>query len=137
MPIDNAAAIAKIDAVLERCRKLQAAYAEGSGYERRCAPSDGSDSSDSIQGDIVTLLEASISRLAWGGLTYCQNALNTVPKAEGWDRRTLVRTLAGLLEAFRTDYQAGRPRTLAERVHSELASAFLGMAEYLLADDGL
>jgi hypothetical protein len=45
--------------------------------------------------------------------------------------------LAGVLKALREDYARGRIQTFRERVHSDLFSDFLEMAEYLLEDEKL
>jgi hypothetical protein len=42
----------------------------------------------------------------------------------------VFRTLAGVLRALRTDYEAGRLQAFAERVRSDLFSDFLEMAEH-------
>jgi hypothetical protein len=48
-----------------------------------------------------------------------------------------MRILAGILKNLRADYAAGRLQTFRERVHSDVFSDFLEMAEYLIEDEGL
>ena len=49
----------------------------------------------------------------------------------------MVNALLGTVQALRADIAAGRMRSFAERLHSDLFADFLEMADYLIEDGGL
>ena len=133
MPLSLASILAEIDAALVRYDEVEKAYI------RHTDPSFGPSENflkmpESVAGEIITTMRATIDRLGPPG--YGTKAMATVPKDHGWESKT-TRILAGILKSLRADYAAGRMQTFQERVHSDLFSDFLEMAEYLLEDDGL
>src|SRR5438128_2273486 len=134
MSINTAMVLAEIDAVLASYQEVEKQYSV-----RYRSEHDGNDigyikAPEAVEAEIITLLRATIERLA--PPEYGAKALATIPQRHGWESKT-IRTLAGILKSLRADYTAGRMQTLQERVHSDLFSDFLEMAEYLLEDEGL
>jgi len=133
MPYNTAAILAEIDDVLARYQEVEKQYvvrfrSDGNREE------DYIKAPETVEGEIITLLRAAIDRLAQPG--YGAKAMATVPHDDGWESKT-IRILAGILKSLRNDYAAGRMQTFKERLHSDLFSDFLEMAEYLLEDKGL
>jgi hypothetical protein len=132
MPIDIASILVEIDAVLTRYEEVEKDYCF------RFQSYDGEHNfikaPEPVQGEIITLLQATIDRLA--PPKYGKKALATIPHEDSWESKT-IRMLAGVLKSLRADYAAGRMQTFQERVHSDLFSDFLEMTEYLLEDEGL
>lgn len=131
MPFNAHAAVAEIDAVLaeyEEAKKKHTHPVEGrAGKTAVVFPTE-------MGSHLVNLLRNALRRLS--------------PSPEGEklagdlsekfrDMTGTIKALAGALTALRSDYQAGRIQTFRERVHSDMFSDFLEMAEYLLIDEGL
>jgi hypothetical protein len=126
MPIDKQAVLAEIDAVLERQQKTPDRQAR--------APHPFEDFAE-----LHTLYTAAIKRLSPPGSPYLEQMEKALRTSEPYLNEDLVilKKLRGVLQALRADYEADRLQTFAERVHSDLFSDFLEMAEYLLEDEGL
>ncbi len=87
---------------------------------------------EDVNAEIITAMEACLRR---NDLTnsYGKRVL-AIPFENSTD---LIRGLAGVLRALANDYRSGRIRPLIERIHSDMFSDFLEMAEYLIEDEGL
>jgi hypothetical protein len=134
MPFDTKAVLAEIDDVLARYHEVEKQYRHvvNSGPFDSC---DYINAPEIVTAEIIALLHGTLNRLAPLS-DYRQKALKTVPHDDGWESKT-IRTLAGILSALRADYSTGRIQTIRERIHSDVFSDFLEMAEYLLDDEGL
>lgn len=83
---------------------------------------------------LITLIAASIDRLAPPGSRYRHQAEDLLAKAGGHNPYT-ANLLLGVALALRADIEAGHMQVLHELIHAEIFGDFLEMAEYLL-DEG-
>jgi hypothetical protein len=83
---------------------------------------------------MVALFDGVVSRLAPP-----EDGKDAIVKAPAWTGYggERIRSRAGVVQALRADYEAGRLQTLQERVRSDTFSDFLAMAEYLSDDERL
>lgn len=112
--------IAEIDAALRKHTECRTS----SKYE------DLSDLKREVKNEVLTLLEATIERVAPIGSAYRKHAEEAYAKY-GRDNGYIITILTGVLLALRADYEAGRLRSVAELIHADLFSDFLEMASYL------
>lgn len=91
---------------------------------------DLSDLMRDVKNEVLTLLEATIERVAPLGSAYRKHAEEAYTKY-GRDNEYIITILTGVLRALRADYEAGRLRSLAELIHADLFSDFIEMAAYL------
>jgi len=134
MPIDTAAVLEEIDAVLASYQKVESTYRVSYRSKQDQTEDNYIKAPEDVEAEIITLLRATIDRLGPPG--YGAKALAAIPDGIGFESKT-IRALAGILRSLRTDYAAGRMRTLQERVRADLFSDFIEMAEYFLDDEGL
>jgi hypothetical protein len=118
--LDAKKVIAEIDVVL----KKHEAYRATSKYE------DLSDLKRGIKNEMLTLLEATIERVAPPGSAYRKHAEDAYVKY-GHDNGHNIAILTGVLKALRADYEAGRLQAVAELIHADMFADFLEMADYL------
>ena len=83
--------------------------------------------------EIVTILAATIERLAPPGSRYTENARAALKKYGENEAYNLI-VLPGILKALRSDYEAGYLRSIFEIIHGDIFSDFLEMAVYLLSE---
>jgi hypothetical protein len=79
---------------------------------------------------MLTLLQATVARVAPVGSPHRRHA-DEVCEKYGRDNGYIVSILAGVLQALRADYVAGRLQSVSELIHADLFSDFLEMAAYL------
>ncbi len=130
MPPLNTTAIEEINTVLQAYLELVRKYQKpnnGSGYYFSSPEKDAA--------RMITQMRATIRRLAPPDYESDILQLN-VPNAPPLPSET-INTLAGVLESLAEDYRNGHLQSFAERVHSDIFSDFLEMADYLLEDEGL
>jgi len=125
MKIDTDVVTGQLDAALEAYDDLRSK----SQYD------DLSDLSGPQVTRTITLIAASIERLAPSGSIYREQA-NALLKKYGGDDAEAATHLIGVALALRADYAAGRLQALQELIHADLFSDFLGMALHLLDDGG-
>lgn len=113
----------QVDLALERYNKLRSR----SQYDA-C-----SDQPDIEINEVLTILAATIDRLAPPGSRYLINAHEAI-KRSGGTNPYLFTILPGILTALRNDYIAGHLQSLQEIIHAEVFSDFLEMATYLLEE---
>lgn len=124
MPIDTAAALSQIDAILQ----LRNEARTRSKYE------DLSDLKASVLAELVTSLADAIQRFAPPGSAYREKA-EQVARYHGMGNlhhQQLV--LYGILKSLRTAYAGGYLQSMQELVHADVFSDFLKMAEYLVEE---
>ncbi len=118
--LDSAILIAEIDDVL----KKHDHYRASAKYD------DFSDLKREIKNEVLTLLEATIERVAPLASAYRKHAEDAYAKY-GRDNGHNITILTGILKALRADYAAGRLQAVAELIHADLFADFLEMADYL------
>lgn len=99
-------------------------------------PSRGNDYAEPSANDLqylVTSAIAAIDRIAGRSSAYARSADDCMATGAFYSRR--VHALMGVVEALKTDIEAGYLATLRELVHAELFADFLDMASHLL-DEG-
>jgi len=122
MPIDAAAIIAEIDALLEYRAQLRA----------KSAYNDMSDLKDVVLSELVALLSDAIRRFAPPGSSYAKGLQQL---ADGYGFGVLhqqQQNLTGLLQGLRRAYAANYLGSVEELVHADVFGDFLEMADYLL-----
>lgn len=123
MSVDQKVVLGQIDAAFD---KLNDAVSR-SKYD------DYSDLPMMEQTELVTLLAATIDRLAPPGSRYRQNA-QAAFEQYGENHPYNLNILPGILKALRGDYVAGHMQAIHELIHAEVFADFLEMADYLLEE---
>jgi hypothetical protein len=118
--LNSKAFIDQIDSVL-------GTYAEKSASSKY---DDLSDLKREVKNEILTLLAATIERVAPVGSVYRKQA-DAAYKEYGRDNSHIMTILTGVLRAIRADYAAGRLQSVTELIHADLFSDFLDMAQHL------
>ncbi len=93
-----------------------------------------SDLPDGSQMELFTSMAAAIDRLAPSKTPYLQNALDAIEIHHDEDEELsdTVHTLAGILRALKSDYEAGYLQLIQELIHADIFADIFEMAEYLL-----
>ena len=124
MNIDQSVVLNQIDLAIERAKD-----------ERSRSKHDGRSDLDEVEiNEILTMLAATIDRLAPPGTTYLKNAHEVLSKY-GRDNPCNIPSLVGILKALRNDYLAGHLQAIHELIHADIFSDFLEMANYLLEEN--
>ena len=121
--LDPKKLIAEIDVVLKKYDE----YRPSSKYD------DLSDLKREVRNEVLTLLEATIDRLAPPGSAYRKRAEDACTKY-GRDNSYNISILTGVLKALRADIEANRLETVAELIHADVFADFLEMAQYLQSE---
>jgi len=124
MPIDQKAVLNQIDSVLDRWNKARS----------RSEYDDCSDLSEMETTELLTLIAATIDRLAPPGSRYQENA-HAVLKKYGEVNVYNLQILPGILKALRSDYEEGHLQAIHELIHADIFADFLEMADYLLEEN--
>lgn len=119
----NDVIVKQIDQVLQRYEELR----------RRSQYDDLSDQGSSVTSELLSLVVATIERLAPPTSVYLTSTRATM-KTMGEYNAVNIPYVVGNLRALRTAYQAGYLATVAELVHAEIFADFLEMAEYLVSE---
>jgi hypothetical protein len=122
MTIDQKAILQQIDTILEKWTDARS----------RSKYNDCSDLGTEVS-QLVTMLAATIERLAPRGSRYAENASAALKKYGENEAHTLI-ALPGILKALRADYEAGYLKSVHELIHGDIFGDFLEMAEYLLTE---
>jgi hypothetical protein len=133
MPINTKAVLDEIDSILKRYDEVEKQYAKRTTGAMSGDVIEFLDAPVGVEGEIISLLQETINRLA-PTKDYGRKSLEGIASN---NESTLIRRLAGVLKALRSDYEAGRILTIQQRIHSDVFSDFLEMAEYLIEDEGL
>jgi hypothetical protein len=96
--------------------------------------SDGSDQPEVDTTRIITILGATIERVAPPGSRYRIEA-ERMFKMWGATNTTCLNYLPGIIAALRSDIDEGYLQSISELIHADVFADFLGMAEHLL-DEG-
>jgi hypothetical protein len=125
MPIDKAAVVRQIDAVLDRLRELQKSHTGDDGFRYYLCISH----QEALE--LSTLMRHTVERFRPPGVVaYGDSVLDRLPKA--FDRSSdHLWGLAGILSALRDDYDANRLQSFHELVHANLFADFLEQATHL------
>ena len=83
--------------------------------------------------ELVTILSATIERLAPRGSRYVGNARAALIKFGENEAHNLI-VLPGILKALKSDYEAGYLKSVHEIIHGDIFGDFLEMADYLLTE---
>jgi hypothetical protein len=83
---------------------------------------------------MTALLGAAIVRVSPPRSAYPSQAEAVIKREAAKGGSDVIRCLAGILQAIRSDYDADRIRTFQELVHSDLFADILEAAEYLLGE---
>lgn len=118
------------NAILEQIDRVLDKWSE---FKGRSKYSDCSDLPDDEITEMITLIDATITRLTQDGSRYRENA-RTLINHYGTDSPFTVKSLPGILKALRIDYEAGHLQSIQELIHADMFSDFLEMAEYLLQE---
>lgn len=94
---------------------------------------DLSDLKREVKNEVITLLAATIERVAPIGSAYRLQA-EAAYKQYGRDSGHVITVLTGVLRALRSDYEADRMQSVSELIHADMFSDFLEMAQYLQAE---
>ncbi len=94
---------------------------------------DLSDLSDADTSQILTRMASAIDRLAPEGSRHKKNAHASI-KRHGETNCFNIQIFAGILQALRSDYEAGYLKSVEELIHADVFSDFLDMAGYLLSE---
>ncbi|MCK4244681.1 MAG: hypothetical protein KAX20_03550 [Candidatus Omnitrophica bacterium] len=124
MSIDQKVVLSQIDLALERWSEARA----------RSQHDDCSDLPSTETAEILTLIAATIDRLAPPGSRYRKNT-HAVLKKHGEVNPYNLKILPGILKALRADYMAGHLQAIHELIHADVFADFLEMADYLLEED--
>jgi hypothetical protein len=123
MSIDVGAILDQINEILNQANQL-------SGFSRY---DDCSDMNQDKVCETITLLSSAIDRLSPIESKYRENS-DTALKTYGVSNSYNIKVLLGILRALRTDYEAGRMKTIQEIIHADMFADFLEMAEHLLEE---
>jgi hypothetical protein len=134
---ENEEAIRQIDEVLATYGKVEEEWSRGHERDHDFPDPTYIKAPEQKVAELVTLMSATITRLATNGMEYAGPALKRLGPAVLESSSRHLKTLAGVLGALRADYQHGRLKKFREMVRSDVFSDFLEMAEYLLRDEGL
>src|SRR5947209_2256126 len=78
---------------------------------------------------------AAIDRIAGSGSKYADQAHNAILHPQARSRPQYSHdAIVGIIKGLRDDVANGYLTTLQERIHADMFSDYLGMAEYLLTD---
>lgn len=123
MSIDQKVVLSQIDLALEKWRAAQS----------RSQYDDCSDLPLTETTELLTLIAATIDRLAPPGSRYRENARAALKKY-GENNPYNLKILPGILKALRADYVAGHLQAIHELIHADIFADFLEMADYLLEE---
>lgn len=123
MPASYEPIVRQIDDVLQIHRDLRA----------RSKYDDCSDQPDSVATELLTLLCATVERLAPPNSRYLKTMCATLEKA-GEVSAYNIPHVAGILGALRAAYASGYLTTVTELIHAEVFADFVEMAEHLMGE---
>lgn len=112
---------------IDQALQTYASYRASAKYD------DLSDLQNEIKNEVLTLLAATIDRIAPPGSVYRQQA-DAAYKDFGRTNGHIAAILSGILRALKADYSAGRLQSFTELIHADLFSDFLEMAQHLLSE---
>jgi hypothetical protein len=135
MPFDTKAIITEIDDILAVYDKTAKEHSKPIYIESDRKTVNYVELPEEVSAELRTLMGSAVKRLA-PDPEYGRDAIKFAEES-GYARNYVPRALSGVLKSLRSDYQAGRLRTLRERIASDVFSDFLEMAEYLIQDEGL
>lgn len=135
MPFDTNAVISEISDILAVFDKTAKEHVNSHYNEIDRKTVSYMELPEEVSAELRTLMGSAVKRLA-PDPEYGRDAIKFAEDSS-YARNSVPLALSGVLKSLRSDYQAGRLRTLRERIASDVFSDFLEMAEYLMQDEGL
>ena len=117
-------------ALIDQIDQILKTYSE---YKASAKYDDLSDLKREVKSEVITLLAATIERVAPVGSVYRQQA-DAAYKQYGRDNGHIITILTGALRALKADYVAGRLQSVTELIHADVFSDFLEMAQHLYSE---
>jgi hypothetical protein len=130
MPFDKQQALNQIYDALVEYHQFEASYA----VHNADGQTTNLHAPESRMFEMATRLRTTLERLAPPNAGYGRELSDSKGPA-GLGQQ--IRSMAGVLQALRDDYDWDRLRSFREMVQSDVFSDFLEMAEYLMKDEGL